>query len=189
MNKIFVVFALSLSILSASPMAYADTPKFSDYKVTLYQGKKAESISKQDLEDDGFFRGRQENLKEALTQGVNFSGHYAIAFYGCGGECLAAEVVDVKTGKVYYDNEWLSGILNIHSGHLKKYPKKAYQGGEQWRDKEIHFKKNSSLLVLKGAWGEDDNAKVGTFYLNFKNGKFHLLKENKKPPYTVILKD
>ena len=35
------------------------------------------------------------------STGLNFGGHYCFAYWGCGSNCQAAAVVDLKTGLIY----------------------------------------------------------------------------------------
>lgn len=42
-------------------------------------------------------------ITEAYTGKPNFSGHYTLASWGCGVECIAFVVIDNKTGHIYGD--------------------------------------------------------------------------------------
>lgn len=35
------------------------------------------------------------------STGLNFAGHYCLAYWGCGSPCQMAAIVDMKTGIVY----------------------------------------------------------------------------------------
>jgi hypothetical protein len=43
----------------------------------------------------------QTRLKDAAHEPPNFAGHYTIAIWGCGSECMSGAVVDLKSGKVF----------------------------------------------------------------------------------------
>jgi len=52
------------------------------------------------------FRSR---IREAMSQGVNFAGHYVLAEWGCGTACQEYAVVDARTGAVVNYGELNSG--------------------------------------------------------------------------------
>ena len=43
-------------------------------------------------------------IREAAKEPPNFAGHYVLATWGCGAECVSYAIIDVKTGGVYFDN-------------------------------------------------------------------------------------
>jgi hypothetical protein len=43
-------------------------------------------------------------IREAATQPPNFAGHYVLATWGCGAECVSYVIIDVKSGTVYFDD-------------------------------------------------------------------------------------
>ena len=47
-----------------------------------------------------YFRTR---IREAAAQLPNFAGHYVLATWGCGMECVSYVIIDAKTGAVYFD--------------------------------------------------------------------------------------
>jgi hypothetical protein len=43
-------------------------------------------------------------IREAATQRPNFAGHYVLATWGCGAECVSYAIINAKTGYVCFDN-------------------------------------------------------------------------------------
>lgn len=80
------------------------------------------------------FRGRDHafsefrtNIRDGMSSGANFAGHYAIVGWGCGTECISYVVGDVATGKVY------------------NFP----LGGEDYRQLSLNFRPASRLIVAE----------------------------------------
>ena len=96
------------------------------------------------------------------TSGPNFAGHYFVIRWGCGSNCLMMAVVDAKTGKVY--DPPLSGTGT-----------ELYVNMDMLGDREIDFKPESSLMVLRNAC-RIARSECGVYYFNWQNNKFTLLK-------------
>lgn len=56
-----------------------------------------------DLESNPIGPKFKTRIIEAYTGKPNFSGHYTLASWGCGMECVAFVVIDNKTGRIYGD--------------------------------------------------------------------------------------
>ena len=74
-------------------------------------------------------------LTEALRNGVNFSGHFIVAGWGCGTGCTNAAVIDTFTGKI----DWPEQFYNVDATY-----------GDGYSDVQLDFKKNSRLLIVHG---------------------------------------
>nr|WP_282552866.1 hypothetical protein [Providencia stuartii] len=87
---------------------------------------------------------------------ANFSGHYRIYTFGCGGGALCGEVLDISSGLVVamLPDEYL---VTNHIDDLK-----------------IKFNVNSSLIYIEGDLS-NDNEKIKSYY-SFFNNKFHIVK-------------
>lgn len=124
------------------------------YQVPVYRGRIAKDISDR-------HHSFRTYLRRALKGGVNFGGHYVLTMPGCGTSCLNPIVVDVKTGRIYdLDIAPMSGF---------------FSGGSEgaWSDMDIHYTQDSTLLYFAGSLG--DGYGTGSFLLNFKGGKFHII--------------
>ena len=134
------------------------------YRVPVYKGQPARDISDPR-------HGFRTYLRRALKAGANFGGHYVLAMPGCGTACLNPIVVDVKTGKVY---------------DVDVAPFTMFMGGPPDSpapsDMEIRFSKESTLLLFAGSLGEYG---TGSFALNFKDGRFHIVGYSKTVKYSV----
>ena len=71
-------------------------------------------------------------LREAAVEGANFNGHYKVARWGCGTNCIEWAVIDLATGRVWMapepvtscaysssDVDWMefhpgSSLLHVH---------------------------------------------------------------------------
>ena len=133
------------------------------YQVPVYRGPVAKDISDR-------HHSFRTYLRRALKGGVNFGGHYVLAMPGCGTSCLNPILVDVKTGRIYdLDIAPFTGFLG---------------SGEKavFSDMDIQYAKDSTLLYFSGSLGEYG---TGSFLLNFKKGRFHILKYSNVVQYNL----
>ncbi|WP_139922432.1 hypothetical protein [Hymenobacter sp. DG01] len=93
-------------------------------------------------------------IREAAKHPPNFAGHYVLAAWGCGSECLRYAVIDVVSGQVYFNNEtnmsWWGATLPDHFVPLD-------------------FRSSSRLLVLTGALGGE--GRNTTHYFILRRGR------------------
>jgi hypothetical protein len=149
-------------------------PRLEDYPVTeIYKGAPATPIlvtSEQRqyrtrirngvMSGEGVWSG---SWKDPIkTNGPNFAGHYFVIRWGCGSNCLMMAVVDAKSGKVYAPP--LSGAGT-----------ELYVNMDMLGDREIDFKPQSSLMVLRNAC-RIARSECGVYSFNWQNNKFTLLK-------------
>lgn len=101
-------------------------------------------------------------LRWALGQKPDYAGHYVMASWGCGTECMMGAAVDVRTGAVV----WLPGSLCCW------YSDGQATAGEV---EPLRFRLDSRLLVLTGRRDERDGD-AGTHYYAIEGNRFiHLL--------------
>ncbi len=74
-----------------------DNPEIAAAK-EVYTGEAAEV----DFDDARFPRAREQRtaITNAVKDGADFAGHYAVAQWGCGTQCQEQAVIDMKTGKI-----------------------------------------------------------------------------------------
>lgn len=147
------LFSLFSTWHSLNAFAGIDTPKFSDYRVDQqFEGKltHVKIVSAQDKEF-------KTVLQRALHQKPNFAGHYVMLQFGCGASCVQAAVVDAQTGDVF----WLPFTVCCSLPDISP----------------INYRLDSSLIEINGSRNETGQ---GTYYYNFSNGNFVLIKEVKK---------
>lgn len=95
------------------------------------------------------FKGRDKNfadfrtrIKNAMSEGVNFSGQYALTQIGCGTSCSFAILSDLKTGKQY----------------------DFIRGGEDVGPLSLKFSPDSSLLIA--TWTSEGKCNLESLMFN-----------------------
>ena len=85
--------------LRTARLGPAVPPRFEDYPAgAAFAGRNRFFLDRMDL-------GYRTRLHEAAQQRPDFAGHYVLALWGCGAECLMGAAVDVRSGRV----TWLPG--------------------------------------------------------------------------------
>jgi hypothetical protein len=138
-----VLFGL-LSLLCIQVSAGTAEPIFSDYRV------KVEKIlsPKINLRSHRIGRKYQSQIRFTVkNEGVNFAGHYTVVEWGCGTNCSHLAIVNLRTGKIWYDPELIAS-----RGFL--------------------FRSDSSLIVVNPWDGPGDFLpNLPTEYFVFRGGK------------------
>lgn len=167
MRSISLILFLFLFFAYQASGQTADDPAFAKYKVRV---EKLKPVTV-DLKSHKNARMFRTNLREAAKGGVNFSGHYTIATWGCGTNCTESGIIDQRNGRVFFPRQ-LEGVGN---------------GLAAWSDdlETLVFKPESNLLILNGLVGGSDlnytNPKQGIHYLLWKGSTFREVKFVKKP--------
>lgn len=87
-------------------------------------------------------------ITEAVAKGSNFSGHYTLAYWGCGTDCYAYAVVETNTGKIIafspangnyhlgnFDiNSSVFTLEPVNAGQERKYYKLTEEGSKSHLD-------------------------------------------------------
>ncbi len=105
------VFALvALGLVAAASSAQTALPQFSDYPAgPVYRGRVAPLV----VSSSPFARTYRTRTREAMAEGVNFAGHYVVATWGCGTECMNGHIVDARTGRAVADLPFNAIFLNV----------------------------------------------------------------------------
>jgi len=144
-------------------------PKFSDYAVRPATIARPAPVALAGREA----RRYRTMLREAAKAGPNFAGHYTIAGWGCGTSCLDWGIVDALTGKVTFDATLR--VLETPAGDWANYEAltKSYaaSGANKGDFDLLLFRRDSSLLVMLGAPGEDET-RDGVTYLHWTGARF-----------------
>ena len=155
--------------ITAKDLARQKSPKFDQYVTT------AERIIKLkiDLKSHPNARTYRTVLREGVANGPNFAGHYAVVGWGCGTSCLQFAIVDVRSGKVIFPDDFngVSGV-KFETDDFEKTGVGPYWG--------LRYRIDSSLLVVVGMLNESEN-REGAFYYIIEKGKL-------KRIFTVIVK-
>lgn len=164
-QSLFVVAALLvLSVFVAAQDDFPDesvvyrknSPGFFSYREPVYKGKPATVKI-----NSRYSRVYRTVLRESVKEnGVNFAGHYTLATWGCGTNCNQMAVIDVKTGQTYFTPGLLSVVMGVPNQSLDM----------------TEFKPDSRLLKIVGRTNGKD---FGTWYYEWKNNKFKLVRAYK----------
>jgi hypothetical protein len=138
-----ILFALLLSwnLLSAPRTGCEGKkiPKFEDYpSVDTFEGKAHPPVLATALD-----RNYKTRIRDTAAEGADFSGHFAIASWGCGTGCLQFVIVDLKSGKVY-DPPFLGVGFHYRPGDYDPTP------GWQCYTEYLMYRRNSKLLIVEG---------------------------------------
>ena len=97
MNRFVKIIAAAMLLACyALPVRAAAPPKFGDYPVKVYTGKRAQPIL-----DDEFWRDRSETYRWAMEdKKVDAGGRYIVVILPCGTECQAPTFLDVRSGRI-----------------------------------------------------------------------------------------
>jgi hypothetical protein len=92
-------------------------------------------------------------IREVAQRRPNFAGHYVLATWGYGAECLSYVIVDVTSGKVYFDDVticcWGTAVPDSFE--------------------PIDFRLSSRLVIFTGLLAEE--GKKGPHYYKFQDGQ------------------
>ncbi len=95
--RAFVLTALA--VIATAPSAQT-LPQFADYPAgPVYRGR----VAALDVTSSPNARLYRTRTREAMADGVNFAGHYVVARWGCGTECMGGQIVDARTGRAVAD--------------------------------------------------------------------------------------
>jgi hypothetical protein len=153
---------LTAMTLSVAASAQGKLPKFNAYPATVEKAR-AKKIDFRHSPGAGTFRTR---LTEALREGTDFAGHYKIAGWGCGTGCISGAVIDMRTGRVYFPEEFYALSVGWFTGEYESEP--------------LKYKANSRMLILSGIPGRENDdgpeQQWGDYYYEWKNNRFRRLK-------------
>ena len=147
------VFAVLCSLLLSA--AAPPPPGFGAYPAgPVFTGANRIVLRARDMD----YRTR---LREAAAQKPDFAGHYVLASWGCGTECVMGAAIDVRSGRV----TWLPGTLCCW------YPDAFADASEA---EPLRFRLDSRLLILTGARNERNGDLAEHHYLIDGNRFVHL---------------
>ena len=160
----FAVAASDCYPIERTDLYEEHAPRFEQYPITeIYHGK----LANLDTRSHKFARRFKTMLTLGKDKGANFAGDMSIVGWGCGSGCVEWAAVNVRSGKVYTANR-MSFIGNTDIADIPEFnsPDDAYWG--------LKFRKDSRLLILLGAMG-DDKTREGVTYLLWEKDHFKLL--------------
>jgi hypothetical protein len=153
-------------IVTMADLTDNQAPTFPAYRVTS-----SETVEnpKLDLKSNPIARQYRTVLREQITQGPNFAGHYRVAVWGCGSSCSMFAVVNLHTGRVITP-EGFSHTSGVYFGldNQKLFPEAQR---DYWL---LGFTKDSRLLVVLGDLDEDES-REGAFYFVLDRERLRLI--------------
>jgi hypothetical protein len=163
MAAILAVLFCGLNLLAqAVPNACAgkNLPKFDQYPgEATYEGNAHLPVLVTPLD-----RKYRATIRNAAAAGANFSGHYAIANWGCGTGCQEFVIVDLKTGTVYQPP--FEGI-GFHYNQKDTDPTPGWQCYSDL----LTYRRDSSLLVVEGCRIPSASLRCGRTYFTMEAGR------------------
>lgn len=149
-------FLFLLAYLISGFALASDVPKFTQYKVAVYNGPRV-PVRIESAMDRKF----ATRLKETERKPINFAGGYVLTTWNCGAGCLNGAVVDASSGKVTFLPDTICC----------------------WADGQapMYFKPDSVLIVFAGNLGGREPA--GVSFRVFDGSEF---KEVGKTPSAVV---
>lgn len=150
-------------------------PKFESYAVPVERMRHPAPVDLRSP-DARMFRTRlREAARAAATYGPNFAGHYALATWGCGTGCLNWGIVDLKTGRVTFDDTMRSLENNsIDFDRDDAVARYARRHGATYEFGVLLYSARSNLLVTTGMPNEDE-ARDGAAYYRWTGRRFERL--------------
>jgi peptidoglycan hydrolase-like protein with peptidoglycan-binding domain len=91
---------------------------------------------------DRKFREYRTRIRNGISEGVNFAGHYSFITIGCGTECQFGYVVDLRTGEVFDfpyggEEQYQMGLLFTPESRLVKVRWKGSWESETCTEKDL----------------------------------------------------
>lgn len=99
--RLLLIFCWSASLSSAQSKALKydaqHLPRFEDFPASRAWNKTRKPV-RMDTRGARMFR---TNLRNAAKEAPDFAGHYKVAVWGCGSNCLNGNLIDLETGEVF----------------------------------------------------------------------------------------
>jgi hypothetical protein len=153
-------------IVTPSDLRDSGAPSFNAYHVP---DTPLAETPKLDLKSSATARQFRTLLRQEITKGPNFAGHYRVAVWGCGTSCADFAVVNLETGRVIeLDDFYATSTVYFDIDNKKVFP------ASQSDDSAFGFRKDSRLLVILGDLNEDEN-REGAFYFVLEGERLRLI--------------
>ena len=150
----FLIAGAMASLFWVSVVQAQKPPRFTDYPVSeSFTGKTAPLVLSRDA------RTYRTRLNEAARQKPNFAGHFIVATWGCGTECIMGAIIDAGTGRVFM----LPTTLCCWGANVDE------------KFNPVEFRPNSKLIILSGARNEKEGDLATRFY-KFENNRLILIR-------------
>ena len=105
MPNLLIVFVVLFMLVGDASAQRSSPPRFRDFHVTEeFRGRPA----RVNLDSHPQARMFRTMLRDTAKLNPNFSGHFAVKYWGCGTECIRIGIVDLKTGRCYVSQFYAS---------------------------------------------------------------------------------
>lgn len=165
MLSLALLLSLPLQAKVSNRVGNGNMPRFEDYPAgSAWRGVAAPVKLASPAE-----RMFRTNLTRAAKEPANFAAHYRITQWGCGTDCVAGALIDLKTGDVF--------SLPLAAGK---------RGWEHWtfcvsmfQNGGVDYRVDSRLLIIGCGGKLDDNGDntPDYFYFLWETNRFRLLLE------------
>ncbi|WP_202321900.1 hypothetical protein [Mesorhizobium sp. 113-3-9] len=91
------------SISNEPGTAKESTLRFEDFPAKIFQLKAAKNI--QVHPSDSWAQAVKADIRQAMKRGADFAGHFSVVLVNCGTACIAARMIDLRTGQLF----WIPG--------------------------------------------------------------------------------
>jgi len=149
-----------------------DAPRFQDFPSKVFTGKNAPP----NLRSDSRTKMYRTRLAESAKEKPNFAGHYILARWGCGTDCIQISIIDAITGQVYHPSGVTTNVaVNVEDLLLDESESRPNFGS-------IKFRTNSRLLMLIGM-PEESVERRGISYYVWEHNQLRLIRHVHKGWY------
>jgi hypothetical protein len=151
---------VSLFLVGTAAYAFEVPPTFETYHSDVAIG----APYKVDVTTNPEAQRFRTVLTATAIKGPNFSGKFAVAKWGCGTGCVEWAIIDLESGKVFFDGQrlhllWIVGWDSTKNGDF------------------LQFRRDSTLLIAQGATDANPH-QVRRDYLRWDGERLALLKSD-----------
>ena len=146
-----------------------NAPSFSQFSTTRFKGK----LASPHIGENRRSKQYRTKIMMSAKQGINFAGHYNIAFWGCGIACYEVAIIDMKTGKIHHPKT-LDSVTSYFVAGFSGSPSDI---NDNYIDTNIGlgFRPDSKLLIVAGPTNGATEP-VGISYFLWQNDRLRLVR-------------
>jgi hypothetical protein len=153
-------------MVTSADLTDRKAPSFAAYRVPIPQMAETPNL---DLKNSPTARMYRTLLRQEVSKGPNFAGHYRVAISGCGTSCANFAIVNLEAGRLI-ELEGFYATSTVYFG----LDDKAVFPDSQSQDLAFGFRADSKLLVILGDLNEDESHE-GAFHFVLEAEKLRLI--------------
>ena len=163
MSNFFYLLLLSTLLVAQPSQQMKQPPRFEDYPLNeVFKEKPATPI----IDRGNALWTHRTQVRIQSQEGPNFAGHFKIAHWGCGTDCMGFGVIDLKIGKVFR--------FPFEALFYPTFPEQD----EEFR--AMKFKKDSRIVIADSC-PNCDHDPCGTYFYILEDDHFKLIDEQIHP--------